>query len=399
MKYVKLAKALVEPLERLSSAEEPRAAACLTAELAEFCCASEYLVSNAHPKDMRVTEAYLAYAVDKRLSDAAVFRVGMDVPTVREELGLHKFSIDKVSTAKPSSRRGSPAPGSDMEQLQIALEEIRGSLRASIGRFFSSLTERPVQGALVRTGAKAVDLVYRALVCAFAESDGFDIIDDVLLPLFQALLKAHNEYGWSSNSCAPGSISFVVAVLEGRLDLDETANPLAIAMKKKTQKNAKARDSFAELTKYRKGLEDALFEPTPKNLEAIRAEAMQRCAGKVAAGSRPPRATLEEIFEIIIVEPDAFAYATNELRGFFFSQLTAEFDNLLKDRFYGDMDPQRRARSHRPSDGADYREPEHISDAMGSLLDDLFGVADVFARSFLIVVEDIPHVFGMALKP
>ena len=39
------------------------------------------------------------------------------------------------------------------------------------------------------------------------------------------------------------------------------------------------------------------------------------------AGSRPPRETLEEIFEIIIVEPDAFAYATNELRGFFLRRI------------------------------------------------------------------------------
>ena len=134
------------------------------------------------------------------------------------------------------------------------------------------------------------------------------------------------------------------------------------------------------------------------SLEAIRAEAMKRCAGEVAAGSRPTRETLEEIFEIIIVEPDAFAYATNELRGFFFSQLTVEFDNLLKDAFYRDMNLDRRARSHRPSDGATYWEPGYISDAMVSLLNELFTVADVFARSFVIVVEDIPRVFGMVLK-
>ena len=33
-----------------------------------------------------------------------------------------------------------------------------------------------------------------------------------------------------------------------------------------------------------------------------------------------------------------------------------------------------------------------------SLLEELSRVADVFARSFLLVVEDIPRVFGMALK-
>ena len=49
-------------------------------------------------------------------------------------------------------------------------------------------------------------------------------------------MKAQSEYGWNINSCAPGSISFVVAVLEGRLNLEESANPLA--QKKKPQKKA-----------------------------------------------------------------------------------------------------------------------------------------------------------------
>ena len=46
-----------------------------------------------------------------------------------------------------------------------------------------------------------------------------------------------------------------------------------------------------------------------------------------------------------------------------------------------------------------YREPECISDGMNSLLEDLFRVADVFARGFVFVVEDIPRVFGMVLEP
>ena len=55
--------------------------------------------------------------------------------------------------------------------------------------------------------------------------------------------------------------------------------------------------------------------------------------------------------------------------------------------------------SHRPSDVLEYREPEAgISDDMSLLLDDLYGVADVFARSFLFIVEDIPRVFGTVLQ-
>ena len=37
------------------------------------------------------------------------------------------------------------------------------------------------------------------------------------MPVFGALLKAHNEYGFNRNSCAPGSLNFMLAVLEGRM--------------------------------------------------------------------------------------------------------------------------------------------------------------------------------------
>jgi len=62
------------------------------------------------------------------------------------------------------------------------------------------------------------------------------------------------------------------------------------------------------------------------------------------------------------------------------------------------MNQQRQSRSHRPSDRLEYREPDFISEGMRVLLEELSRVADVFARSFLLVVEDIPRVFGMALK-
>ena len=48
----------------------------------------------------------------------------------------------------------------------------------------------------------------------------------------------------------------------------------------------------------------------------------------------------------------------NELRGVFFSQLTKDYDESLANEFYREMDRQRRAGSHRPSD-LQYREPEY----------------------------------------
>jgi hypothetical protein len=322
-------------------------------------------------------------------------------------------------------------------KFQEAVELIRESLRLSFARFFGNLTERPVYGSPVPTGAAAVDLVYRALVCRFAgDPDScFDLSEDVLVPLFQAVLKAHNEYGWAVNSCAPGSISFVVAVLEGRLEAP--ADAPAKATDDLGLKERSMRQDASGLSLYREKLEKASRD-LAMNLEAIRDEAVQCCLavrgerfcsetlprrsqevplpigglvqnvqnGSItSAASRGPldkafqreeaqREALKKILDVIVVEPDAFAYAENELRGFFFSQLVVKYDALLAQKFYGDMDRRRRARSHRPSDILEYVEPEYISPEMFTVLDHLVGVADVFARSFLVVVEEIPRVFN-----
>ena len=174
----------------------------------------------------------------------------------------------------------------------------------------------------------------------------FDVLEDVLEPLFQALLKAENEYGLAARSCAPGSISFVLAVLEGRLDLDAGANLAQARLARRLEQSAQASadgipKTSAGLPSYRKALEDALLDPTPQGLEALRLEAVRRCVGAGAA--------LEEILSIITAEPDAFDYARNEVRGVFFSQLLVEFDGALAEKFYDEMD-RRRSRSHRPSD-------------------------------------------------
>lgn len=201
------------------------------------------------------------------------------------------------------------------------------------------------------------------------------------MPLFQAMLKAQNEYGWGRTSCAPGSISFVVATLEGRLDLESSGSAIS----------SDSREGLVStnLADSRKKLEEAFREPTPQDLEAIRAEAVQLCVKEHGV----PWESFEKILDVIVLEPESFEYAMNELRGLFFSQLMLKYDDLLATRFYMDMDRQRRSGSHRPSDGLRYRDPEYISPLMEEALQDLYKVADVFARSFLLVVEDIPRVF------
>lgn len=44
-----------------------------------------------------------------------------------------------------------------------------------------------------------------------------EYVEDVLVPMAQSFLKAANEYGWDKPSCAPGSMNFVLATLEGRM--------------------------------------------------------------------------------------------------------------------------------------------------------------------------------------
>ena len=145
---------------------------------------------------------------------------------------------------------------------------------------------------------------------------------------------------------------------------------------------------------YRAALEAALETPAPESLQAVRKEALLR----LRRGGSSTKEALEKILELITSEPGAFAYAVNELRGLFFSLLTAEFDHLLSSKFYADMDRDRRAASHRPSDVLRYREPGYISDGMFTLLDNLSRVAGAFARSFVLVVEEMPQVFGQALE-
>ena len=120
---------------------------------------------------------------------AKVLRIGLDVPHVRQ-----KFCLDSRKGKENGSFADQQIEAA-YEPLEAALEKIRGSLRRSIKRFFSGLTERPVHGALVRTGAKALDLVFKALVCRFVgdQTNRFDIVEDVFVPLFQALLKAQND--------------------------------------------------------------------------------------------------------------------------------------------------------------------------------------------------------------
>merc|ERR1719428_2476879 len=154
----------------------------------------------------------------------------------------------------------------------------------------SSLTHSQGLIVLLSVFAAALDLVYKALICRFADhpASSFDVIEDVLEPLLQELPK-----------------------------------------------KAEGEDRYAELLAYLEGLERDLRDPTPQNLEAIRAAAVEIARSRPSkkeettktrtnrtqkkGGNEGTRThlskqeTLRKILDVIIVDPDAFDYAMNEL--------------------------------------------------------------------------------------
>ena len=66
-----------------------------------------------------------------------------------------RWNVEKVTdlSGLRSSALGRLQELQQDDELQSVLEQVRGSLRRSIERFFSALTERPVHGALAETGA------------------------------------------------------------------------------------------------------------------------------------------------------------------------------------------------------------------------------------------------------
>ena len=119
-------------------------------------------------------------------------------------------------------------------------------------------------------------------------------------------------------------------MLEGRLETVDTPEPT------KNLLDLKSLTGQDDLPLYREKLENASRELTPANLEAIRDEALRCCTGaRLIVGDfrwEAQREALARILDVIVSEPGAFAYATNELRGFFFSQLLVKYDALLKSR-------------------------------------------------------------------
>lgn len=103
-----------------------------------------------------------------------------------EHLGaLDGTTLGRIQGDVPNARNASP-------------DEVRASIRSSVRRFYRDLNDVP--SGILRSGPEAISLVYRRLVLV----EGLDL-DDVRVIMFQAFLKAANEYSWGGPSCAPGT--------------------------------------------------------------------------------------------------------------------------------------------------------------------------------------------------
>ena len=181
---------------------------------------------------------------------------------------------------------------------------ISNALRHSLRRLVEDLTS--VTGSAVSSGGEALSLTYYSLVAALSSSDGYDVEKDVLVPLFQAVLQAGNEYGQGAASCAPGSISMICGVLRGRVGVSDSQNDGA----------ALPNDVSALL----ESLQNA-------DAGAVCAEAQTRLAELVRTDAEEAE-KLQEVINLMI-EGEYYAYACNELRGAFFRSLFKEFDEQV----------------------------------------------------------------------
>jgi len=188
--------------------------------------------------------------------------------------------------------------------------EVRESLRKSVRRFYDELTS--VSGGLVKSGREAVTLVFEALYLRHSGSSSYNAFDDVELPVFQGFLKAANEYSWGSASCAPGSISMMIAVAEARLEDDDS--PGANGDEGTPAGGLNIGQLLHELEKIRS---------EPGSVERLRAELQNRLLAFVRKGTGHGQ-RLSDTLELM-TDGDHYEFAINELRGMAFTAVYEEY--------------------------------------------------------------------------
>lgn len=174
---------------------------------------------NVHnPKMLRalkhlVQEALVALGKDK-VEDVAV---------VDKTLFIQNIELLSEDNWK-SIRDAAQNENNRLEIATLATPELKKSILKAVDRFFDNRRQLAeslayVTGAAVESGRQAIGLVYARLHELYSRKSTFNIVTDVFVPIYGALLQSANEYGWGSIACAPGSLSMMLGVLQGRIDV------------------------------------------------------------------------------------------------------------------------------------------------------------------------------------
>lgn len=187
--------------------------------------------------------------------------------------------------------------------------QIRESLSGQLRRFYRELnSENPARsfGALV-SGPEVVHIVLErlALLPSVSRQDALEIV-------FGALLNAGNEYGWGMASCPQGSVSFVLSVLQGRVDV----------LSGTTSAGANDAPHPADLPSYLALLQKV--RAAGEEPGSLQAEALARVSTSQQMSERVRKA-----LTIMQDDSDAFQWAVNDIRGSFFAVLLEEHETLV----------------------------------------------------------------------
>jgi len=240
-----------------------------------------------------------------------------------ENLSAEKWETIKASVSTAADR---------------SIEEVRSSVTTAVHRVCNDIRH----GGLVNPPRDVFRIVCYGLTAEFEDRNiEFDFEDDVLVPLAQQLLYTANKDKWGDHVCPVGTMNDVLQVLEGKIILEDrnVGNPDLLPGDL---------DDFKELLEKVKDAES----------DHTLIEAQQRLIDSDV------KTELQEIYDLMVEEPESYTYAVNQLRGVFFRALRVEFAELLA--------------KHTIPAGRGEDEPEHVTEDMEALIVNLGYVANVF---------------------
>ena len=229
--------------------------------------------------------------------------------------------------------------------------EVKNSIMGSADRYYHNLDHVP--GGVVQSGEEAICLVFNRLLLLDSVDRG-----EAMFLVAQALLASANGYGWGQPVCPQGSISAMIHLLQGRIDLVSSDS-----------KNAKLPQTIENYEELIKKVRDG-------DTDVVRAELQVRLHEHCSSED------LQHLFEDL-QDGDAYDYAINELRGQFFSALRKEFADLLAKR-----------QAEGGWDVNNNDEDNEITPGLARLVMSLANIANLFVEEVAGNLAGIPQIFS-----